>query len=170
MRDFTEEREAVKQAIESLGLRPLMAETSPASPDPSKHALVPLVEQADAVVLVLGARYGFVAEHGRSPTEDEYDHAVATGTPVLAFVQQGVDREPRQEEFVAKVQGAGATAPSRGSSRRRTSCRSASSRHWRVCRRQSRVGTLSRRRRSELGSSPQRAIAGGAGRATLCAW
>ena len=105
MRGFEAEREAVRQAIESLGLRPLMAETSPASPDPSKHALLSLVEQADSVVLVLGGRYGFIAEHGLSPTEDEYDHAVKTATPILAFVQQGVEREPRQEVFVAKVQG-----------------------------------------------------------------
>jgi hypothetical protein len=105
MRGFEAEREVVRQAIESLGLRALMAETSPASPDPSKHALLPLVEQADAVVLVLGARYGFVAEHGLAPTEDEYDHAVKTGTPVLAFIQQGVEREPQQDALVAKVRG-----------------------------------------------------------------
>jgi hypothetical protein len=105
MRGFEAEREAVRQAIESLGLRPSMAELSPASPDPSKHALLSLVDQADAVVLVLGGRYGFIAEHGLSPTEDEYDHAVKTATPVLAFVQRDVEREARQETFVAKVQG-----------------------------------------------------------------
>jgi hypothetical protein len=105
MRGFEAEREAVRQAIENLGLRPLMAEITPASPDPSRHALLPLVEQADAVVLVLGGRYGFIAEHGLSPTEDEYDHAVKTATPVLAFVQQDVERDARQEMLVAKVQG-----------------------------------------------------------------
>jgi hypothetical protein len=105
MGDFEAERDAVRKAIESLGLRPLMAELSPASPDPSRHALLSLVEQADAVVLVLGERYGFMTGHGVSPTEDEYDHAVKTATPVLAFVQQGVERDERQEIFVAKVQG-----------------------------------------------------------------
>lgn len=42
---FDAERLAVRQAIESVGMHPLMAETAAASPDPSKHALLPLVEQ-----------------------------------------------------------------------------------------------------------------------------
>jgi Domain of unknown function (DUF4062) len=106
MRDFGTERAAARDAIESLALRPVMAETAPASPDASRQALLPLVEQADAVVLILGARYGYITETGRSPTEDEFRHAVALGKPVFAFVQKGVEREPQQEEFVARVGGA----------------------------------------------------------------
>ena len=106
MRDFGTERAAARDAIESLGLRPVMAETAPASPDASRQALLPLVEQADAVVLILGARYGYITESGRSPTEDEFRHAAALGKPVFAFVQKGVEREPQQEEFVARVGGA----------------------------------------------------------------
>lgn len=59
MRDFADERAAVKNAVESLGSQALMAETAAASPDPSRQALLPLVEQSDAVVLILGARYGY---------------------------------------------------------------------------------------------------------------
>jgi hypothetical protein len=82
-----------------------MAETAPASPDASRQALLPLVEQADAVVLILGSRYGYVTESGRSPTEDEFRHATSLGKPVFAFVRKGVEREPEQEEFVARVGG-----------------------------------------------------------------
>lgn len=78
---------------------------APASPDPSKTALLALIDEADAVVLIVGARYGFVAEHGLSPTEDEFNHARATGKPVFVFVQEGVEREPEQEAFVKRVQG-----------------------------------------------------------------
>ena len=106
MRGYDAERAAVRTAIESLGLRALMAGTAaPASPDPSKTALLALIDEADAVVLILGARYGFVAEHGLSPTEDEFNHARATGKPVFVFVQEGVEREPDQKAFVERVQG-----------------------------------------------------------------
>jgi hypothetical protein len=105
MRDFGAERAAVRDAIESLGLRPMMAETAPASPDASKRALLPLVEKADAVVLILGGRYGYITESGTSPTEEEFKHATALGKPVFVFVQKGVEREPEQDEFVARVGG-----------------------------------------------------------------
>jgi hypothetical protein len=61
MRDYSSERIVVRNAVESLGLRALMAETAPASLDASRQALLPLVEQSDALVLVLGARYGFIS-------------------------------------------------------------------------------------------------------------
>jgi hypothetical protein len=105
MNGFEAERAAVRHAIESVGMHALMAETAAASPDASKHALLPLVEQAGVVVLVLGARYGFIAEHGISPTEDEFNHARKTSTPVLVFVQKGVEREEKQDAFVKRVQG-----------------------------------------------------------------
>lgn len=57
------------------------------------------------MILILGARYGFIAEHGLSPTEDEFNRARKTGTPVLVFVQNGVEREEEQDAFVKRVQG-----------------------------------------------------------------
>lgn len=42
MRDYSSERNAVRNAVESLGLRPLMAETAPASSEASRQALLPL--------------------------------------------------------------------------------------------------------------------------------
>lgn len=105
MRGFEQEREAARQAIESVDARPLMAETAPASADPSKTALLDLVAQADAVVLVLGARYGYIGLNGRSPTEDEFRHAQTLGRPVFVFVQNGVEREPEQEAFLRRIQG-----------------------------------------------------------------
>jgi len=105
MRGFEDERAAARRAVESVGLRAVMAETAPARPDASKHALLDLVDPADAVVLILGARYGYIAEHGLSPTEDEFNHARQAGKPIFVFVQNGVQREPEQDEFVRRVQG-----------------------------------------------------------------
>jgi len=105
MRDYSDERLAAKDAVESLGLRAVMAETAAASADPAKSALLSDVERADAVVLLLASRYGYSGDNGLSPTEDEYNHAVKTGKPVLVFVQEGVEREPAQEAFIARVRG-----------------------------------------------------------------
>ena len=99
MRGFEDERAAARRAVESVGLRAVMAETAPARPDASKHALLDLVDPADAVVLILGARYGYIAEHGLSPTEDEFNHARQAGKPIFVFVQNGVLREPEQDEL-----------------------------------------------------------------------
>jgi hypothetical protein len=106
MAGFTDERQAAKGAIESLGYRALMAETAPASSEPSKTALLPFVDQADAVVLMLGARYGWVPRPGAaSPTEEEFQHAQATNTPVLVFVQKDVEMEEAQAAFKDRVGG-----------------------------------------------------------------
>lgn len=105
MRDFGDEREAVRAAIESLGMQALMAEKAPASVDPSREALLPLVDEADVVVLILGARYGYIAASRLSPTEEEFNAARASSTPVLAFVQRDVETEPAQQEFIARVGG-----------------------------------------------------------------
>lgn len=103
--DFEDERNAAKGAVESHGMRPVMAESVGASPDPSRTALLNHVEQCDVTVLILAGRYGYIGQSGQSPTEDEFDRAVACGKPVLVFVQEGVDRELRQQQFIEKVRG-----------------------------------------------------------------
>lgn len=50
-----------------------------------------------------------------SPTEEEFDEAQRAGVAVLALVQEGVEREPDQQAFVARVSGtweSGRFAPS----------------------------------------------------------
>lgn len=102
---YTAERAAAKGAIESLDLRPVMAETAASSPDPSKVALLGHIDRCDVVVLLLAGWYGYVSENDLSPTEDEYRHAVSRGKPVLAFVHEGVEREEAQQAFVDRVRG-----------------------------------------------------------------
>ncbi len=55
------------------------------------------------VVLIIGEHYGAIQPSGRSATHEEYDEARGTKT-ILAFVQEGVEREPREEEFAREVQ------------------------------------------------------------------
>lgn len=93
-------REAARDAVDSLGMRPVMFETEPASTQDSRRALLDRIPQRDALLLILGAEYGEAAARGVSPTEEEFQEAVRHGVPVLAIVQEGIEREPARQEFI----------------------------------------------------------------------
>jgi hypothetical protein len=103
--DMAAIRQGARSAVESLGMYPVMFETQPASDQNSRRALLDQIPSCDAYLLVLGAEYGEPGQSGLSPTEEEFEEALHSGLPILALVQQGVDREPRQQEFVDRVRG-----------------------------------------------------------------
>jgi hypothetical protein len=105
-RDFEAIREAIRRAVESLGLQPLMAETAGAHVESPQRALLDLVAQANVFLLVLGPRYS-------KPTEDEYDEARRRGLPILVLRQTG-EAEPEQEAFAERVSGGWAGGRLRG--------------------------------------------------------
>jgi hypothetical protein len=82
-----------------------MFETLPASDRTSRRALLDQIPSCDAYLLLLGAEYGEPGQSGVSPTEEEFEEALRSGLPILALVLEGVDREPRQQEFVNRVRG-----------------------------------------------------------------
>ena len=81
-----------------------MAEDFGAQPNSPQVACLRGLRESDLVVLILGERYGAEQASGLSATHEEYREAKTT-KPVIAFVQEGVDREPRQADFVDEVQG-----------------------------------------------------------------
>lgn len=91
--------------MDSLGIRPVMFETEPASTQNSRRALLERIPHCDVLLLILGAEYGEPVARGVSPTEEEFQEAVRHGIPVLAIVQEGVEREPAQQEFINRVRG-----------------------------------------------------------------
>jgi hypothetical protein len=81
-----------------------MAEEFGARPDSPQIACLQGVRESDLVVLILGARYGAVQPaSGLSPTHEEFREA-RERKPVLVFVQEGAEREAKQQEFVTEVQ------------------------------------------------------------------
>ncbi|MFZ2994606.1 DUF4062 domain-containing protein [Sphingobium sp.] len=73
-------------------------------PNSSRIACLQGVRAADVVVLILGPDYGFVpAGSAISATHQEYREARGT-TPILAFIQQGIDAQPEQRAFIDEVQ------------------------------------------------------------------
>jgi hypothetical protein len=97
-------RQAVRAAVDSLDMRPVMFETEPARDEASRRALLDQVARSDVVVLLLGAEYGEPVARGVSPTEEEFNEARERGIPVQALVQR-IEREPAQDEFVRRVRG-----------------------------------------------------------------
>lgn len=103
-RDFDDVRAAARKAVESLGMHALMAETTGASAESPRRALLDQVRNADIFLLLLGSHYGEPGETGRSPTEDEYDEAVGRRKPILVL-KQNVQMDPEQEAFLARTRG-----------------------------------------------------------------
>jgi hypothetical protein len=96
------ERDAVKNAIETLGHRAVVAEAFGAKATSPQVACLKQVREADVVVLILGGRYGAAQPSGLSATHEEFREAQSARRPLLVFVQPG-DREPAQAEFVQEV-------------------------------------------------------------------
>lgn len=97
-------RAAAAVAVRKLGMHPILSENAAAAPEPPRRALLDQVAGADYYLLLLGARYGEPGAGGKSPTEDEYDHAVKNGVPIVPLLQEG-ELEPDQREFVERVRG-----------------------------------------------------------------
>jgi hypothetical protein len=103
-RDFRDIRDAARKAVESLGMHAVMAETTGASPQSPRRALLDDVRDADIFLLLLGLVYGEAGQSGRSPTEDEYEEAVRLGKPIIVLKQNG-EMEPEQQAFLGRTRG-----------------------------------------------------------------
>lgn len=98
-------RSAAKAAVQTLRHEPIMAEDFGARADSPQVACLRGVRDSELVVLVLGGSYGAVQTgSGLSATHEEFREA-RERKPVLAFVQESVQRDPQQEVFVNEVQG-----------------------------------------------------------------
>lgn len=96
-------RAAAKEAVEELGHQPVMAEQFVASPNSPQVACLQGLRQSGLVILILGEHYGATQPSGLSATHEEYREA-RDRYPVIAFVQEGVDRDPEEKQFVTEVQ------------------------------------------------------------------
>jgi hypothetical protein len=102
---FEEARGQAASAVEKAGMHPLLAERHPADPQASRRAMFDAIADSDYFLLLIGARYGDADESGKSPTEEEFEEAVRLSKPALVLVQESVEHEPRQREFLERVRG-----------------------------------------------------------------
>jgi Domain of unknown function (DUF4062) len=101
---FEDMRAAAVAAVRSLGHEPVTAETFDPGLTSPRIACLKGVRDSDLVVMMLGSAYGAVQPNSDlSATHEEWREA-KDRRPVIAFVQDGVDRDARQAEFVREVQ------------------------------------------------------------------
>lgn len=102
IRGYERYRAAAKKAISLLGHVPIVSEEFGARPYSSQQACLTEIDQADAVVLILGVDFGFETPSGESVTQQEFRRAKASGKPILAFLED-VSAEGLQKDFRREV-------------------------------------------------------------------
>lgn len=86
--DLKEERQVVLKAVIELNHMPAGMELFPASDDAAWQLIKDVINASDYYLLIIGGRYGSVDDAGVGFTEKEYDYAVQTRKPVIAFLHQ----------------------------------------------------------------------------------
>ena len=103
MEDF---RDAVAEAIDTLSYDAVRSEDFNASPESSRIACLEGVRSSDALILIVGERYGDQQASGLSATHEEYKEARETHRPVIVMVQEvqeDVIREALQNDFLQEI-------------------------------------------------------------------
>jgi hypothetical protein len=100
--DFQAFRTAAAEAAESLDHEIIRAEDFAAAPSSPQIACLSGVRAADAVIVLLGGRYGEVQPSGKSATHEEFEEATRN-RQVFVFVQAGVEPEARQSELIKEA-------------------------------------------------------------------
>ena len=105
MQELAPERHAVREAIESLHLTPVMFELG-ARPYPPRALYRAYLEQSDVFVGLYWESYGWVAPVEEvSGLEDEY--RLSGDRPKLIYIKAPApNRQPRLTELIARIQGA----------------------------------------------------------------
>ncbi|WP_081765901.1 DUF4062 domain-containing protein [Arthrobacter sp. 31Y] len=96
--DLVEERQAVTRILLELNCFPAGMELFPAGDDDKMDLIKGVIDDSDYYILILGGKYGSVdAETDVSYTEMEYDYAIETQTPVMAFLKRDLDSVVKQK-------------------------------------------------------------------------
>lgn len=90
--DLRDERRAVLEALLQLDAIPSGMELFPAADEDAWSLIQRIIDDSDYYLLLIGGRYGSVDADGVSFTEKEYDYAIETGKPIMAFVHGAPDK------------------------------------------------------------------------------
>jgi hypothetical protein len=105
-RGLEAERDAVPGLLMALGHTPSRFEDWTSLPVPPREACLRGVGGCDAYILLLGERYGEpMPDSQLAPTEEEFTVARQRGIPVLIFRKSGIEMEPEQARFAARIEG-----------------------------------------------------------------
>lgn len=86
--DLQEERSSVIQTLMEMDCIPAGMELFPALDEEQFEFIKKVIDDSDYYLLVIGGRYGSIAEEGVSYTEMEYDYAISKGIKVIALLHK----------------------------------------------------------------------------------
>lgn len=90
-RDLIEERKAVIHALLELDCIPAGMELFPAADEDAWTLIKEVIDDCDYYVLILAGKYGSMNADGVSYTEMEFDYAVSTNKPIIAFLHENLE-------------------------------------------------------------------------------
>lgn len=93
-KDLIEERKAVIHALLELDCIPAGMELFPAADEDAWTLIKEVIDGCDYYILILAGKYGSQNSEGTGYTEMEFDYAVSTGKPILAFLHEAPDSLP----------------------------------------------------------------------------
>jgi hypothetical protein len=89
--DLKDERRRVSEFLAKDGFVPAGMELFPASDQQQLDFIKTVIDRCDYYVVVVGGRYGSLADDNISFTEKEYEYALSKSIPVLAFLHGAPD-------------------------------------------------------------------------------
>src|SRR5262245_44059267 len=84
--DLKDERKRVSETLAKAGYVPDGMELFPATDQQQLDFIKRVIDRSDYYVVIVGGRYGTIADENVSFTEREYEYAVSQKKPVLAFL------------------------------------------------------------------------------------
>lgn len=99
--DLVDERKEITQAILECDCMPVGMEMFPASDLKQWDFIKKVIDKSDIYLVIVAGRYGSVGEdeYGKrmSYTEMEFDYALRTGKPILAFLHKDINKLTRDK-------------------------------------------------------------------------
>ena len=86
--DLRDERRRVSETLAKAGYIPAGMELFPAADERQLEYIKRVIDRSDYYVVIVGGRYGTLADDNLSCTEKEYEYALARKIPVLAPCRQ----------------------------------------------------------------------------------
>lgn len=92
--DLEQERSAVIQTLMEMDCIPAGMELFPAIDEEQWEFIKKVIDDCDYYLLIVGGRYGTIADDGLSYTEKEFDYAVSKGLKVVVLVHENPESLP----------------------------------------------------------------------------
>jgi len=92
--DLRDERSAVVESILKLRHIPVGMELFVAANNEQFNYIKRVINESDYYILIIGNRYGTIADDGISYTEKEFNYAVEKELPILAFINNSPEAIP----------------------------------------------------------------------------